>query len=387
MKAQATPPTLCAPGADAFLRYFHDVPDPRDVNIVHQLSDMIVIAVLAVICGADGWADVELFGHCKHRWLATFLDLPRGIPSHDTFSRLFARLDPQAFERCFVAWMSDLVQYTGGKLVAIDGKAIRRSFEHAWDKSGMAHLVSAFVGANQLVFGQLAVEDKSNEIVAIPKLLELLDLKGALVSIDAIGCQKEIARTIVKKQAGYLLAVKENQPGLHGKVKALLDEAILEGFAGMQHDYFEQTSGGHGRLETRQVWCTSEVHWLGALVKEWPGLQSLAVVDSIRQVIGQEPMRDRRYYISTLDGHNAQIVAGAIRGHWGIENQLHWSLDVTFGEDQSRIRKDHGAENFSRLRRIALNLLQKEKSAKASIRGKRKLAGWDHDYLLKLLGT
>jgi predicted transposase YbfD/YdcC len=387
MEAQATAERFCAPSADGFLRYFQDMPDPRDCNTVHQLSDMLVIAVLAVICGADGWVDVEFFGKAKHRWLATFLDLPGGIPSHDTFGRLFARLDPEAFERGFVAWMSALVQGTGGRLVAIDGKALRRSFEQAWDKSGMAHLVSAFAGANQLVFGQLAVEDKSNEILAIPKLLELLDLKGAVVTIDALGCQKEIAGRIVQKQAGYVLAVKENQPALYAKVTALLDEALLEGFGGMPHDYFEQTNGGHGRIETRQVWCTREVHWLGKLVQEWPGLQSLAVVESKRQVIGQEPKIERRYYISTLDGQDAEVMAGAIRGHWGIENQLHWSLDVTFGEDQSRIRKDHGAENFSRLRRIALNLLQKEKTTKASIRGKRKLAGWDHGYLLKLLGN
>lgn len=386
MEAQATAERLCAPSADGFLRYFQDMPDPRDCNTVHKLSDMLVIAVLAVICGAEGWVDVELFGKAKRQWLATFLQLPGGIPSHDTFGRVFSRLDPDAFERCFVAWMSQLVQCTGGQLVAIDGKSLRQSFEHAWDKSGMAHLISAFVGANQLVFGQLAVEAKSNEILAIPKLLELLDLKGAVVTIDALGCQKEIAGKIVQQQAGYVLAVKQNQPALHAKVTALLDEAILDGFAGMQHDHFVQTHGGHGRIETRQVWSTPEVQWLGALLQEWPGLQSLAVVESRRQVIGQEPKVQRRYYISTLNGLDAQAMAGAIRGHWGIENQLHWSLDVTFGEDQSRIRKDHGAENFSRLRRMALNLLQKEKTAKASIRGKRKLAGWDHDYLLKLLG-
>ena len=252
---------------------------------------MVVIAVLAVICGADGWVQVEQFGRAKFKWLGTFLDLPGGVPSHDTFGRVFAALDPAAFERCFVAWMSALVEVAGGKLVAIDGKALRRSFGHAWDRSGMAHLVSAFVtcGGNRLVFGQLAVDGKSNEITAIPRLLALLDLKGAVVTIDAIGCQREIAGRIVAGGGDYALPVKDNQQGLLRKVKALLDEAVLAGFAGMTHGSYEEAGEGHGRVEARRVWVTDEVRWLGkGLLGKWPGLAggSLAVVERVRQDLG-----------------------------------------------------------------------------------------------------
>jgi predicted transposase YbfD/YdcC len=386
MDATATGGSCALPGK-GLLYFFKDLCDPRGRNKIHNLSAMLAIAICAVICGADGWVDVALFGKSKRKWFRTFLDLPGGMPSHDTFGRVFARLAPESLERCFVAWMSALVECTGGQLIAIDGKAIRRRFEHAWDRSGMVHLVSAFVGANQLVFGQLAVADKSNEIVAIPKLLELLDLRGSVVTIDAIGCQTNIAKNIVDGGGGYVLAVKENQPTLHAKVKGLLDESIGESFQGMRHDFFEQTEKGHGRIETRKVWCTPEVQWVGEPAEKWAGLRSIAAVESSRQVSGQQAKAERRYYISTLDGTDAQAMAQAIRGHWGIENQLHWSLDVTFQEDQSRIRKDHGAQNYSRLRRIALNLLRRETSLKASIRGKRKVAGWDHDYLLKLLLT
>jgi hypothetical protein len=201
------------------LRFFTALPDPRANNSVHRLADMLVIAICAVICGADGWVQVALFGRSKWKWFSSFLELPSGIPSHDTFGRVFARLDPEALEACFTAWINSLTAASRGKLVAIDGKAIRRSFEHAWDKSGMVHLVSAFAQANRLVFGQLAVANKENEIAAIPKLLELLDIKGAMVTIDAIGCQKNIARKIVDKGGQYLLALKENQPTLHQKVK------------------------------------------------------------------------------------------------------------------------------------------------------------------------
>lgn len=376
MEAQAT---------GGMLRFFEDLPDPRGCNKIHKLSDMLIIGICAVICGADGWEDVALFGRAKHQWLQTYLELPSGIPSHDTFGRVFARLNPEAFEECFVAWIASLAESTQGRLIAIDGKAIRRSFEHAWDKSGMAHLVSAFVGSNQMVFGQCKVDDKSNEIVAIPKLLALLDIQGATVTIDAIGCQKEIAGQIVRGGGNYVLVVKDNQPTLHEKVRALLDEARQENLEGWSGDYHEQTEAGHGRIETRKVWCISDVQWLGAVGQEWPGLRSVAMVEATRQVAGQAASTECRYYISSLDGPDAQAMGAAIRGHWGIENRLHWLLDVTFQEDQSRIRKGHGAENFSRLRRIALNLLRRQQARKVSIRGKRKLAGWDHDFLLHLI--
>jgi predicted transposase YbfD/YdcC len=381
-----------------FLRFFGDLPDPRGVNKIHKLHDMIVIAVMAVICGADGWTEVALFGRSKRKWLATFLELPGGIASHDTFGRVFSLLDPDAFERCFLAWMSALVELSGGRLVAIDGKSIRRSFEHAWDKSGMVHLVSALVsqGGNRMVFGQVAVADKSNEITAIPKLLDLMDLKGAVVTIDAIGTQREVARKIVEGGGDYVLAVKDNQPALHEKVKALMDEAALEAADCPDVGHFQQSNQGHGRVETRRTWVVNHTQCLGKpLLDLWPGLAggSLAMVERVRTNLGDltgKTTVERSYYISSLDGCDdaaAQMMAGYARGHWAVENNLHWQLDVSFREDERRIRKGHGAENYSRLCRIALNLLKREQSVKIGIKGKRLNAGWDHDYLLKLIAT
>lgn len=245
-----------------FPRFFSDLPDPRGVNKIHKLCDMIM---MAVICGADGWEQVAFFGRTKHKWLSSFMQLPGGIPSHDTFGRVFGLLDPEAFERCFVAWMPALAQCRGGRLIAIDGKSIRRSFEHAWDKSGMVYLVSAMLNqeANRLVFAQLAVEEKSNEISAIPKLLALMNLQGVVVTIDAIGTQREIARTIIDAKGDYILSVKENQPHLLAKVKALLDDAVLGPVDGSQVATFQQRDQSHGRIETRQIWVVNDTHCPG----------------------------------------------------------------------------------------------------------------------------
>jgi len=371
----------------SLLRFFEDLADPRGKNIIHKLHDILVIAICAVICGADGWVEVEAFGQSKQSWFKRFLDLPGGIPSHDTFGRVFARLQPDAFEKCFTAWIAAVAGGSGGKLLAIDGKSIRRSFEHGWDKSGMAHLVSAFVSENQMVFSQVAVEGKDNEIAAITRLLNMLDLADATVSIDAIGCQRAIARQIAERQGRYVLAVKENQPSLHAKLKALLDEAILDDFAGMKHGYFEQTDGDHGRIELRRAWVTDQVQHLGELTQDWPSLASVAVVESQRQVVGGKTSTERRYFISSLSGTDAQRFGQSVRGHWSIENQLHWSLDMSFREDERRVRKGHGAENFSRLCRLALNLLKRDKSVKIGVHGKRLKAGWDEHYLLRLLTT
>ena len=366
------------------LRHFEDMPDPRARNVIHKLHDILVIAVCAVICGADGWAEVGVFARAKLTWFKTFLDLPGGVPSHDTFGRVFSRLDPDAFERRFSNWVAALSGGAGGKLVAVDGKAIRRSFEHAWDKSGMAHLVSAFVDANRMVFSQVAVADKSNEIDAIPRLLSLLDLGGATVTLDAIGCQREVARQVVEGGGDYVLAVKQNQPALHARVKALLDEAILDGFEGMAHDALgPEADGGHGRVETRRAWVTPEVHWLGRdLLDAWPGLAAVAAVECRREVIGGDASVERRYFVTSLKSPAARAVADAVRGHWAVENKLHWQLDVSFGEDQRRIRKGHGAQNYSRL---ALNLLKRDTSVRIGVHGKRLKAGWDEHYLLRLL--
>lgn len=366
--------------------HFGDLPDPRrGQGRRHSLSDMMVIAVTAVICAADSWSDVRDFGRAKFQWFKTFLDLPHGIPSQDTFERVFARLDPDAFERCFIAWTKALSVSSGGALVAIDGKRIRRSFEHAWSQSTATHLVSAFVSANTTVFAQIAVDSKENEITAIPRLLELLDLRGATVTIDAIGCQTAIAQRIVEQGGDYVLCVKDNQPTLAQALKADLDDMIREKFQGVPHDFCETVDGDHGRIETRRAWTTSRIDWLGPEQDRWPGLRSVAVVEATRDVPLKGVSCERRYYISTLDGTDAQRVATAIRGHWGIENRLHYVLDVSFAEDQCRVRKGHAAENLSRIRRIALNLLRRETTRKRGIKGKRLNAAWDHDYLLKLL--
>jgi predicted transposase YbfD/YdcC len=343
---------------------------------------MIAIAICAVICGADGWTDIEEFGNAKVEWFKTFLDLPHGIPSHDTFGRIFAALKPAGFERCFRRWVKGLVKASGGRLIAVDGKTLRRSFDQAAGKSAI-HMVSAFASANRLVFGQIKTAAKSNEITAIPRLLKLLDLKGATVTIDAMGCQRAIAQEIIKGKGHYVLAVKENQRTLHAKIKTLLDEAVAQKFKGLSGDCSSQTNKGHGRVETRTCWCTGEVHHLKG-IGHWEGLASVAVVES-KRILQGKTTQERRYYISSLDGEDAQALAEAIRMHWGVENPLHWILDVQFDEDQSRVRKGHGAENLSRLRRIALNKLQAETSRKRSIRAKRLRAGWDHDYLLEIL--
>jgi predicted transposase YbfD/YdcC len=382
------------------LRFFHSLPDPRARNRSHSLADVLGIAVMAVLCGCEGWAAVEAWGLLNIDWLKTFLGLRHGVPSHDTFDRVFGLLDPLAFEKCFTDWTATLVKNAKGLFIAVDGKTLRRSWKRAWSKTPM-HLVSAFACKNQLVLGQLATDSKSNEITAIPQLLAMLSIAGCTVTIDAMGCQREIAGQILKQEGHYLLAVKENQPTLFAAVKALLDEGILEGFKTMRHGCFEshQDKNSHGRIETRRVWVTDEVNWLGEeLLGLWPGLRSIVVVESLRQDLGDltgKVNRERRYYICShgqADNELAGLVAEAIRGHWGVENALHWRLDVSMREDESRIRMANGAENFSRLRRIALNKLrrcelknQRGKSLKAGIRLKQQCCGWSREFLLQAL--
>lgn len=364
-------------------RFFGEMPDPRrDQGKRHQLSDMIVIAVCALLCGADSWADVADFGQAKRKWFETFLDLPHGIASPDTFERVFARLDPDAFEACFEAWTQALAGSSGGQLVAIDGKKIRRSFTHAWNSSTATHLVSAFVEANATVLGQLAVQTKENEIVAIPKLLRLLDLDQAVVTIDAIGCQTAIAQQIVDGGGDYVLAVKDNQPTLHQKIQVELEDMLREGGAGLAHH--QAVDGGHGRIETRDVWAVEGLEWLGEQAADWAGLRSVVRVQARRELSDGKISTERRYYISSLPA-DAQGLGDCIRRHWGIENRLHYVLDVSFAEDAARQRRGHSAENFARLRRIALNLLRRDTSKKRGLKGKRLNAAWDHDYLLHLL--
>jgi predicted transposase YbfD/YdcC len=388
MDAQAIE-NCCAPLAGGFLHFFQDMCDPRANNAIHKFTDILVLAFCAVLCGAEGWVEVEEFANSKFAWFKTFLELAAGVPSHDTFGRVFAALNPDEFERCFTEWMTSVASPARGRLIAIDGKSIRRSFEHAWDKSGMTHLVSAFAAANKLVFAQVTVKDKENEIVAIPKLMELLDLSGAVVTIDAIGCQRSIAKMIVDRGGDYLLAVKDNQPTLLHEVRKLMDELILESAGNpaqaIRHGFAQTVDGDHGRIETRRVWVSDEVNHM-KLEEHWPSLGSIVAVESTREVDGVASV-ERRYYVGSIKGTDATQAAGLVRGHWSVENNLHWHLDVTFNEDQRRIRKGNGAENFSRLCRMALNRIKLDKTTKGSVRTKRLRAGWDDYYLLKLLTT
>jgi len=391
MDAQAT---------GGLLRFFQSLRDPRAGNRSHSLADVLGIAIMAVLCGCEGWVAVEAWGRINADWLKTFLDLRHGIPSHDTFDRVFGLLDPLAFEKCFMDWSAALIKNAKGLFIAVDGKTLRRSWKRAWSKTPV-HLVSAFATKNQLVLGQLAIDCKSNEITAIPKLLAMLCIAGCTVTIDAMGCQREIADQILKQEGHYLLAVKDNQPTLFAAVKALLDEGMLESFASMRHGYFEshEDKNSHGRIETRRVWVTDEVNWLGEeLLGLWPGLKSIVVVESLRQDLGDltgKISTERRYYICShggADNELARFLAEGIRGHWAVENGLHWCLDVSMREDDSRIRTANGAENFSRLRRIALNKLKRcavknknGKDLKAGIRLKQQCCGWSREFLLQAM--
>jgi predicted transposase YbfD/YdcC len=376
-----------APTPKASIRQcFADLTDPRrEHNRLHTLWDIIALTICAVVCGADSWVEVEQYGRRKRPWLETFLELPHGIPSHDTLGRVFALLDPAAFQQRFLAWVGALVEATAGRLVAIDGKALRHSFDTAAGK-GALHLVSAWATANHLVLGQQAVDSKSNEITAIPELLKVLDLSGAVVTIDAMGCQKAIAAQIHAAGGEYVLALKDNQGTLYDDVQQLFLEGLEADFVGMGHRCWRTAERGHGRVESRHYHVLPVPKALAAAHPGWEGWRSLGMVFSERQVGDGEATCETRFFLSSLKA-KVKTFAGAVRGHWGIENSLHWVLDVSFREDDSRLRKDHGPENMALLRRMAASLLQNEFKAKGGVACKRKQAGWDDDYLLQVLGA
>lgn len=361
--------------------HFSTLSDPRaQQSIEHKLIDIIIITICAVICGANSWVDVEHYGKSKQPWLGTFLALPNGIPSHDTFERLFAVLKPEELQQCFLNWVQAVHPIITG-LIAIDGKTLRGAYERG-GRTSMIHMVSAWASSNRLVLGQRKVEEKSNEITAIPELLKLLDLKGAVVTIDAMGTQKQIAHQIVAQQGDYVLALKGNQGNLHEDVKQLFESALAQQFKGIDHEYHVTFDRGHGRWEQRRYWVMGQTQYLlGA--EQWAGLSSIGCVEAERHSKGKTTI-ERRYYILSLPP-DAPRFAEAVRAHWSIENQLHWILDVAFREDEARACRGHGAENLSVIRHLAVNLLSQEKTSKGGIQAKRLRAGWDDDYLQKVL--
>ena len=363
------------------VEHFRDMPDPREDNRRHLLIDIIVIVICASICGAEKWEDIEVFGNSREKWLRRFLRLPHGIPSHDTFARVFAMLDPGALNERFVSWVAMVNPLEGGQLINIDGKTVRGSHDRGKGKQAI-HMVSAWANEAGLTLGQRKVDEKSNEITAIPELLDMLELAGCVVTIDAMGTQTAIAEKISDNGGDYVLALKGNQSTLHDDVKLYLQD--IEGDVETQQkcEYNKTVEKDHGRIEVRECWATEDIEWLQQK-GSWKGLKSICMIKAMR-IIGEEDTEECRYYISSLPAE-AEGLSRTIRAHWGVENSLHWVLDVAYREDECRKRKGHSAENFAILRHLTLNLLKLEKTCKRSIAGKRLLAGWDPEYMEKVL--
>lgn len=359
--------------------HFSSIKDPRiNRQKKHELQDIFFITLCAVICGADNWVAIEAFGNAKEEWFTELLDLQNGIPSHDTFGDVFAAIDTDQFSECFSKWVADLANLTEGEVIAIDGKCLRRSIDKASKKAAI-HMVSAWAQQNSLVLGQVKVDNKSNEITAIPKLLSRLDITGAIITIDAMGCQKKIAKQIIQQGGDYVLSLKGNQGNLHDDVVTYFKSALSPEAAVETYD------GGHGRVETRTLRATDDIAWL----KErhtWPGLESIIAVTAKRE-LGDKVSGETRYFVSSLAVDDPHKLARAVRAHWAIENNLHWVLDVAFDEDSNRTRKGYSAANLAIIRHIALNLIKKEKTSKVGIKIKRLKAGWDNSYLLRIIGV
>ena len=364
--------------------HFSQLEDPRlDCQKLHQLMDIIVIAICAVICGAETWVDIANFGQARKEWFKKYLELPNGIPSHDTFGRVFSRLNAAAFEACFFDWVSAVSQITGGQVIAIDGKELRCSVDSVLGQKAV-HLVSAWASENRLILAQRKVNSKTNEITAIPELLDALEVAGCIVTIDAMGCQKEIASKIITRKADYVLAVKENQGYLYEDI-AHLFELYLKEPNPLHYGYAKTVDKDHGRIEIRECWTLSATFHQQSIrnAQDWEKLTSLVCIRRERR-LPKKIQIETRFYIASREPH-ANALLQAIRDHWGIENSVHWVLDVAFNEDQCRVRKDHAPENLAVMRRTALNLLRKENTAKGGIQAKRLQCGWDENYFFKVL--
>jgi predicted transposase YbfD/YdcC len=373
---------------------FGDIKDPRvKRKRVHLFTDILIIAILSVIAGAKGWEDMQNYGLSKYDWLSEFLKLPEGIPCPDTFRRVFVRaaspkekrINPKVFEQCFRRWVESIVETTGAQVIPIDGKTLRGSYDRTLEKTAL-HLVSAWSSQHRLVLGQVKVADKSNEITAIPALLELLDIAGSIITIDAMGTQTAIASQIFNAKADYILALKANHPTLHGQVKSWFEQQLLQGFEGIIHSFDERVEKGHHRTEKRQIWCVP-VSQLPPLHNhlDWAGLKCVVMVVRVRH-LWNKTTREVQFYLTSLDCDACKL-GQAIRLHWSVENGLHWTLDVTFNEDACRVRTGHAPQNLSLLRRIALNALNLEQSFKRSTRQKSNRAAMDNNYMLTILAA
>lgn len=365
--------------------HFGGVEDPRKQHSPpHDLLEIIIIAICGVICGANDWVAIESFGKSKEAWLRTFLRLPNGIPSHDTFGRVFAQIDPLAFQNSFVSWIKAVSQVIKGEVVSVDGKTLRRSHDRGIGQEAI-HMVSAWASQTQLVLGQVKVDDKSNEITAIPALLRLLALKGCIITLDAMGTQTDIAAQVIDQEADYALALKDNHKKLHQEVDGLFSDALADPKTVIPYQQHQTVDKGHGRLEIRRAYVIDDPAYIAYLdpTGRWAGLKSVVRIEAECRLPDKQTT-EIRYYLSSLPG-DPQLLNQVIRTHWTIENQLHWTLDVAFREDDARIRQGHASENMALLRHIALNLLKHEQSAKTGIHNKRLRAGWDQDYLLKVL--
>ncbi len=370
---------MTKPVTASIFHHFSSIEDPRvNRQKKHELPDIFFITLSAVICGADNWVAIEEFGNAKKEWFSEQLELTHGIPSHDTFGDVFAAIDTEQFSECFSSWVADLAHLTEGEIIAIDGKCLKRSVDKASKKAAI-HMVSAWAQGNSLVLGQVKVDDKSNEITAIPKLLSRLDIAGTVVTIDAMGCQKKIAHKIIQKKGDYVLSLKGNQGNLHDDVVTYFTSPLSPEPA------LQSVDGGHGRIETRTVRVTDDIDWLKKR-HNWPGLHSIIAVTATRES-GNKVSKETRYFISSLSADNPGKLKHAVRAHWAIENNLHWVLDVAFNEDSNRTRKGHSAANLAVIRHIALNLIKREKTSKVGVKTKRLKAGWDNAYLLRVIGV
>lgn len=371
---------------ETWLSYFQELKDPRKKQgIEHNFLSIVIISVLAVIGGAVGWEDIELYAIGHEEWLRTFLNLERGIPSADTYRRVLAVLKPEALQVCFQGWINHIVQETGAQIIPIDGKEMRGSYDRNYQQ-GALRIVSAWAMENRLMLGQVKVNEKSNEITAIPLLLESLEIKGCTITIDAMGAQKEIEKTIVEKEVDYVLSLKRNHPTLHDEVESWFEKAEKQNFEGVNPSHDLSLETGHHRREKREIWAVP-LSEMGELYQqdEWSGLQTLVRVERHRH-LWNKSTHEIQFYLTSLPC-DAQVICRAIRRHWNIENQLHWVLDVTFSEDSSRIRRGYGAENFTFLRRMAIGILNQESSKKRSLRQKSRLASMSSQYMLQVLAS